>query len=111
MGARKTHRPRIPRPPFDPSTHAFCTNCREVKPRGAFPKNKNSKNGLHCWCLACNNGAAHAWENDPKNYRRRRDMQALNSRRYAAAKHGREVTQGPVFAKQHLPRALRAVAS
>lgn len=111
MAATKTHPPRVPRPPFDPSTHSFCTHCKKVKPRETFPKNKNTKNGLHHWCLECNNGAAYAWENDPKNYRRRRDMQALNSRRYDAEKRGREVWQGPVQAVHLMPRALRETAS
>lgn len=102
--------PRIPRPPLDPTTESFCTNCRNVKPHDAFPKNKNTPNGLHHWCLACNNGAARAWENDPKNYRRRRDMQAHNSRRYQAARHEREPKQGPIRAIFAVPRALRGVS-
>lgn len=104
MGAFK-----IARPPHDPSTHSFCTHCRQVKSRREFPKNKNNANGLHCWCLECNNGAARAWENDPANYRRRRDTQALNARVYHARVRGTPLAEGPVRTKQTIPPALRSV--
>lgn len=102
--------PKIPRPEYDRATHGFCTRCRNVKPRDAFPKNRGRRDGLHAWCRTCNNAAAYAWENDPANYRRRRDGQAHNSRRYHAAKRGRDVQQGPIRAIHLLPRALREMA-
>lgn len=100
--------PRIPRPPFNPGTHAFCTHCRQVKSRIDFPKNKNNPNGLHCWCLECNNSAARAWENDPANYRRRRDLQALNARAYHSRVRGTPLAKGPIEVRQTIPPALRA---
>lgn len=99
--------PRIPRPPLDPSREAFCTRCKEVKSRAAFPKNKNSPNGLHSWCLECNNSATYAWDNDPANYRRRRDSQAMNTRRHHAKLRGKPVKQGPIKARYQEPRTVR----
>lgn len=95
-------RQRIPRPPFNPSTHAFCTHCKQVKSRRDFPKNKNNPNGLHAWCLKCNNAGVTRWENDPANYRRRRDAQALNNRRYR-----NKMTDAPVRARFMSPPAMR----
>jgi hypothetical protein len=94
--------PKIPRPPYDPSTHSFCTKCRQVKVRAAFPRNKRTRDGLHYWCLDCNNGGARTWALTPVNYRRRRDLQALNARRYSGSK-----LEGPVKARYMLPPHLR----
>lgn len=106
MNGLAKHR-RISRPTYNPDTESFCTKCREVKPREAFPKNKNSGNGLHAWCLECNNGHCKEWESVPENYRRRRDQQARNQRRYHAAARGTPLAEGPVKAKYALPPALR----
>jgi hypothetical protein len=32
-----------------------CADCRRYKPVDEFPRNKNSKDGLHCYCKECNN--------------------------------------------------------
>ncbi len=32
-----------------------CADCGEIKPVEEFPRNKNSKDGYHCYCKACNN--------------------------------------------------------
>ncbi len=32
-----------------------CADCKETKPYDEFPRNKNSKDGYHCYCNACNN--------------------------------------------------------
>lgn len=97
---------RIPRPVFDPAEFAFCTKCREVKARSAFPKNRSTKSGLHAWCLACNNGAVYAWENSPANYRHRRDMQAINQRRYRG-----NTSDAPVRALTFVPHSRKAASA
>jgi hypothetical protein len=32
-----------------------CADCKRTKPYEEFPRNKNSKDGYHCYCKACNN--------------------------------------------------------
>jgi hypothetical protein len=32
-----------------------CADCKQTKPYDEFPRNKNSKDGFHCYCKACNN--------------------------------------------------------
>jgi hypothetical protein len=32
-----------------------CADCKQTKPYDEFPRNKNSKDGYHCYCKACNN--------------------------------------------------------
>jgi hypothetical protein len=32
-----------------------CADCKTYKPVAEFPRNKNSKDGFHCYCKACNN--------------------------------------------------------
>ena len=32
-----------------------CADCKQTKPYDQFPRNKNSKDGYHCYCKACNN--------------------------------------------------------
>jgi Recombination endonuclease VII len=32
-----------------------CADCKQYKPTTDFPRNKNTKDGLHCYCKACNN--------------------------------------------------------
>jgi hypothetical protein len=32
-----------------------CTDCRKFKPISDFPRNKNTKDGFHCYCKECNN--------------------------------------------------------
>jgi hypothetical protein len=32
-----------------------CADCNQTKPVEEFPRNKNSKDGYHCYCKACNN--------------------------------------------------------
>lgn len=79
---------RIPRPPYDASTHEFCTKCRQVKPHDEFPLNKNMpyRGSLHSWCKVCNNkasGASIRGENGPYARRKRLDQAAMYSRRKA----------------------------
>lgn len=102
---------RIQRPEFNPSTESFCTHCRNVKPRSAFPKNKNSGNGLHAWCLDCNNGHVREWENTPENYRRRLDQKAMSARRSYAATHGKSPHEGPIKARYYVPPRMRETAT
>jgi predicted GIY-YIG superfamily endonuclease len=45
-----------------------CTKCGEIKPVSEFTKNKNTKDGLHCWCKACKN-AAHGKYRKTKKYK------------------------------------------
>jgi hypothetical protein len=87
-----------PRPQFDPDQYAFCTHCEKVKPRDAFPKSRQNKNGLHYWCKTCNNAATKKWADDPANYRKRRDTQALSNRRYRGS-----TKVGPVQARKMAP--------
>jgi hypothetical protein len=32
-----------------------CADCRQWKPNEQFPRNRNSKDGRHCYCRECNN--------------------------------------------------------
>jgi hypothetical protein len=32
-----------------------CADCKQTKPYDDFPRNKNTKDGYHCYCKACNN--------------------------------------------------------
>jgi hypothetical protein len=32
-----------------------CADCKKYKLTTEFPRNKNAKDGLHCYCKACNN--------------------------------------------------------
>ena len=32
-----------------------CADCKTFKPVTEFPRNKNTKDGYHCYCKACNN--------------------------------------------------------
>jgi hypothetical protein len=32
-----------------------CADCKQYKPVSEFPRNKNTKDGFHCYCKACNN--------------------------------------------------------
>jgi hypothetical protein len=32
-----------------------CADCRKYKPVSEFPRNKNTKDGFHCYCKDCNN--------------------------------------------------------
>ena len=32
-----------------------CADCKQYKEATEFPRNKNSRDGLHCYCKACNN--------------------------------------------------------
>lgn len=32
-----------------------CADCKQYKLTTEFPRNKNTKDGLHCYCKACNN--------------------------------------------------------
>jgi hypothetical protein len=32
-----------------------CADCKQYKPLSEFPRNKNTKDGFHCYCKACNN--------------------------------------------------------
>jgi len=32
-----------------------CADCKQYKPVTEFPRNKNTKDGFHCYCKACNN--------------------------------------------------------
>ena len=36
-----------------------CADCKQDKPQAEFPRNKNSKDGFHCYCKACNNARAY----------------------------------------------------
>lgn len=76
----------IKRPPYNPTTHEFCTKCRQVKPHKAFPKGSKegckNRSGLHYWCLECNEANRVVWMHKaPENLRIGRDIAALSSRR------------------------------
>ena len=32
-----------------------CADCRKFRPVSEFPRNRNSKDGFHCYCEECNN--------------------------------------------------------
>jgi hypothetical protein len=32
-----------------------CADCKQTKPYDEFPRNRNTKDGYHCYCKACNN--------------------------------------------------------
>jgi hypothetical protein len=32
-----------------------CADCKQYKPVAEFPRNKNAKDGVHCYCKECNN--------------------------------------------------------
>jgi hypothetical protein len=32
-----------------------CADCKQYKPVSEFPRNKNTTDGFHCYCKACNN--------------------------------------------------------
>jgi hypothetical protein len=36
-----------------------CADCRQYKPVSEFPRNKNTKDGFHCYCKICNNARSY----------------------------------------------------
>jgi hypothetical protein len=36
-----------------------CADCKQYKPVSEFPHNKNTKDGFHCYCKACNNARSY----------------------------------------------------
>lgn len=42
---------------YNPSTHHYCTGCKEYHLKEMFPKNKNAWNGVHNMCLITSNKA------------------------------------------------------
>jgi len=36
-----------------------CADCKQYKPVAEFPRNKNTKDGFHCYCKACNNARSY----------------------------------------------------
>lgn len=45
----------------------FCPKCQTNKELDKFPKNKNSKDGLYCWCSECNNASSRKYAANNKN--------------------------------------------
>lgn len=42
---------------YNPTTHHYCTQCKEYHLKEAFPKNKNAWNGVHNMCKVSSNEA------------------------------------------------------
>lgn len=105
----------FPRPEFNPSTHGFCTKCKEVKPRQQMAKSSKRANGLHGWCKKCNQAASTAWENaSPENFRKRRTLQAMSSRRLSGVTYRGDIkvrTLTPADKKARAKRDVNVVRS
>lgn len=65
----------------------ICPKCNSDKDVGEFYKNKNSKDGLRCWCIECgkndNKVREHEYSETRKIYRREhKDEYRANKRKY-----------------------------
>lgn len=60
-----------------------CTKCGIEKDKSLFVKNKNKKDGLHCWCKECARGSAQRWRSDPQTREK-------NNRKHAALRQSQE---------------------
>lgn len=43
-----------------------CTKCGIEKDKSLFVKNKNRKDGLHCWCKECASKSTQRWRSNPQ---------------------------------------------